>query len=173
MNRFAVEWHACICWLVLCSACMAADPLDLSVVKDALASIAQGGYAEAFARVGFMLARSGEPLPLARLNMRQELAQDYAAYLPDLPLDQWRRVRGKQEIIARYAPEQAIDTLPQLLADREDRERLLTLLEKLLADTRIQRSEPTGAQKAMYERIRRTLLPQAASRPKLSPVRRA
>jgi hypothetical protein len=105
--------------------------------------------------------------------MRQELAQDYKALVPDLPLDQWRRVRGKQEIIVRYEPERAIATLPELLADRDDRERLLTLMEKMVGDARVQRSEPTAAQQAMYERIRRTLLQPAAPRPRLSPVRRA
>jgi pimeloyl-ACP methyl ester carboxylesterase len=150
-----------------------ADPLDLPVVKDALASLEEGGYAEAVARVGVLLSRSGEPMPLARLNMRQDLAQDYKALIPDLPLDQWRRVRGRQEIIVRYEPERAIATLPELLADRDDRERLLTLMEKMVGDARVQRSEPTAAQQAMYERIRRTLLQPAAPRPRLSPVRRA
>jgi pimeloyl-ACP methyl ester carboxylesterase len=41
-----------------------ADPLDLPVVKDALASLEEGGYAEAVARVGVLLSRSGEPCRL-------------------------------------------------------------------------------------------------------------
>ena len=38
--------------------------------------------------------------------------------LPAMPPDQWRRIRGEQEIIVRYEPEQALATLPKLLADR-------------------------------------------------------
>ena len=35
-----------------------------------------------------------------------------------MPRDQWRRVRGEQEIIVRYAPDEAIATLPALLRER-------------------------------------------------------
>jgi hypothetical protein len=74
-----------------------------------------------------------------------------------MPPDQTRRIRGEQEIIARYEPEQAILTLPNLLTERADRDRLLTLLDKLLADNRVQRSQPTPEQLAMVERIRLVL----------------
>jgi hypothetical protein len=60
------------------------------------------------------------------------------AWLPLIPIDQLRRLRGKQEIIARYEPEQAVLTLPALLEDPGDRTRLLTLLDKLIADPRVQ-----------------------------------
>jgi poly(3-hydroxyalkanoate) synthetase len=134
-----------------------ADTRALPFVTEALGSIAEGGYTEAFARVAFLLTRKGEPLPLSRLVMRDELAKAYAGYLPDLPPDQWRRIRGEQEIIARYEPEQAIATLPALLDSRADRERLLTLLDKLMADQRVQTAQPTSEQLAMLERIRAVL----------------
>ena len=135
----------------------ATDPRELPFVKEALASIREGGYAEAFARVAFLLARKDETLPLSRLVMRQELAKDYADLLPSLPLEQWRRIRGEQEIIARYEPDRAIETLPDLLANRADRERLLMLIDRALADERVQRSKPTAEQMAMLERIRAVL----------------
>ncbi len=34
--------------------------------------------------------------------------------MPPLTLEQWRRIRGEQEIIVRYEPERALETLPQL-----------------------------------------------------------
>ncbi|MFL6582166.1 MAG: DUF3141 domain-containing protein, partial [Burkholderiales bacterium] len=132
----------------------AVAPRELPFVQDALASIAEGGYTEALARVAFLLSRKGEPLPLSRLSMRQEVLQDYAEFLPTLMIDQWRRIRGEQEIIAHYEPERAIEALPQLLADQADRERLLTLLKRVLADERVQKAKPTAEQLAMYERIR-------------------
>lgn len=135
----------------------AGAPRDLSFVKDALASMTEGGYTEALARAACLLARRGEPLPLARLVLRHELAKDYAAYLPQLPGDQWRRVRGEQEIIVRYEPEQALATLPHLLEDPKDREKLLELAEKLLADRRVQETEPTAAQLSMLDKIRSSL----------------
>jgi pimeloyl-ACP methyl ester carboxylesterase len=136
----------------------AAEPRDLPYVKEALASIANGGYAEAFARTGALLHRQGEPLPLSRLETRDELATDYAEYLPpNLAPDQFRRVRGEQEIIARYEPEQAVLSLSTLLADPADRLRLLTLLDKLIVDPRVQAVGPTAGQLEMLERIRSVL----------------
>jgi pimeloyl-ACP methyl ester carboxylesterase len=140
---------------------VSADSRDLPFVKEALDSITEGGYTEAIARVAFLVARKGEPLPLTRLALRQELAKSYAEYLPALPADQWRRVRGEQEIIAAYEPEQAIATLPMLLAERADRKRLLTLVEKLLADERVQEVKPTKEQLTMLDRIRNVLAQKA------------
>jgi pimeloyl-ACP methyl ester carboxylesterase len=133
------------------------EPRELPFVKEALASITQGGYPEAFARVAFLVSRKGEPLPLARLQLTDEVAADYADYLPKMPPEQLRRVRGEQEIIARYEPEQAVLTLPVLLSDRADRQRLLTLLDKLLADSRVLSVQPTDEQLAAVERIRLVL----------------
>jgi hypothetical protein len=136
-----------------------AQPADVRerYIKDALARIAKGGYTEAFARVAYLLAREKDkPLPLSRVTMRQELAKDYANLVPDLPLDQWRRIRGEQEIIVRNAPEEAMATLPQLL-DEDERQRLLTLIERVIADKRILDSKPTAEQMAMVERVRSVL----------------
>ena len=66
-----------------------------------------------------------------------------------------RRIGGEQEIIARYEPEKAVETLPVLVAEPKDRDRLLTLLERVLADQRVQRIQPSAEQKAMLARIRR------------------
>ena len=133
-----------------------ADVRERPYVKQALERIDKGGYTEAFARVAYLLARKGEPLPLSRVTMRQELAKDYAYLLPELPLDEWRRIRGEQEIIVRHAPEQAIATLP-LLLDEDERLRMMTLLERVLADRRVQQAKPTAEQVAMLERVRRVL----------------
>jgi hypothetical protein len=78
---------------------------------------------------------------------------EYRDLLPAMPPDQWRRIRGEQEIIVRYEPEQALATLPKLLADRHDREKLVTLVQRLLADERVQRAKPSTEQLAMVEHI--------------------
>ena len=96
---------------------------------------------------------------------------DYRELLPAMPPDQWRRVRGEQEIIVRYEPEQALATLPKLLARRGDREKLVTLVRRLLADERVQRAKPSTEQLAMVEHIGETLAVDAAA-PRRSPVRR-
>ncbi|MBV9892395.1 MAG: DUF3141 domain-containing protein, partial [Rhizobacter sp.] len=139
----------------------AASPRELSFVKDALAAIDKGGYAEALARVAVLMAHEDGPLPLSRVELAQELLDDYRKFLPDLPRDQVRRIGGVQEIVAEYEPEKAIAALPALLADREDRERLLTLLDRVLADPRVQRIEHTPQQRKRLEQIRRVLRPAA------------
>ncbi|MGJ7509846.1 DUF3141 domain-containing protein [Variovorax sp. GT1P44] len=132
-------------------------PRDLPEVSEALAAISQGGYVEALARVAFLLAPGGEPLPLSRLDMRRELIDDYADFLPDLPPHRWRVIRGVQEIIARLEPDGAVETLPDLLAEPADRERLLSLLDKLAADPHVWQATPTADQVAMVRRIRTAL----------------
>jgi hypothetical protein len=79
-----------------------------------------------------------------------------------------RRIRGEQEIIVHYEAEKAIETLPALLTGREDRDRLLTLLDRFMADKRVQALEPTAGQTAMLERIRAVLGRPAARRPRLA-----
>jgi len=138
----------------------AARPPDTSgkaLVDAALASGAHGGYPEALARVAVLLARKGEVLPLSRVEMKQQLMHDYAEFLPDLPRDQARRMRGEQELIVRHDPDRALSQLPKLLAQSADRTRLLTFLERLLADRRVLEAEPSPEQLAMLRRIRTVL----------------
>ena len=133
------------------------DPRTLPWVQHALASIDKGGYAEALARVAFLMAHKDEPLPLSRLQLAHDLIEEYRELLPDIPPDEARRIGGQQEIIARYEPQKAVDTLPALLAERKDRERLLALLEHVVTDKRVQSIPPTQEQQAMLARIRRVL----------------
>ena len=77
---------------------------------------------------------------------------------------EWRRIRGEQDIIVRYEPARALATLPKLLADPADRERLVELAKRLLADERVQRAGATPEQLAMLETIAETLRIGAAPR---------
>ncbi len=141
----------------------AAEPRDLPFVEEALAAIEEGGYAQALARVGALLARRGAPLPLARLALKQQLAVEYHDLLPDLTPDEWRRIRGEQDIIVRYEPEKAIAALPRLLSKQGDRDRLVTLFRRLLADERVRRFEPTAEQLGVIENVADTLDVQPAA----------
>jgi len=133
------------------------DPRQLPIVKAALASIDKGGYAEALARVAVLMGPRDEPLPLSRLQLAQDLLDEYRGFLPDLAPDEVRRIGGTQELIVRYERTRAIETLPVLLAKRGDRERLLTLLKRVLGDKRVQRIRPTAEQVATLEQIRGVL----------------
>lgn len=149
-----------------------AEPREQAFVQEALAALGEGGYGEAFARVAALLVRKGD-VPLSRLVAKQEIARDYAEYLPDLPPETWRRIRGEQDIIVSYEPDRAIATLPDLLTEAADRERLLTLLDRLMADPRVQRSKPTAEQRAILERIRGVLGGKPATRHRLVAARKA
>jgi len=131
-----------------------ADARELPFVREALASIAKGGYAEALARVGALLTPGEQTIPLAQIELKSELMADYASLVPQLSADQRRRVRGEQDVIVQYEPERALETLPQLLPKRTERERLLMLIETLLADPRMPQIERTPEQLAMLKRIR-------------------
>jgi ferric-dicitrate binding protein FerR (iron transport regulator) len=63
---------------------------------------------------------------------------------------------------AAAAHAQALATLPDLLDDNDDRKKLITLFDKLHADSRMQGFEPTAAQHDMLARIRAALPVKAA-----------
>ena len=133
------------------------DPRELPFVREALAAADRGGYPEALARVAFLMAHEDEPLPLSRLQLAHDLLEDYREQLPELSPDEVRRIGGEQEIVARYEPDRALETLPALLDKPKDRDRLLTLLDRVLADERVQRIQPSPEQTAMLARIRGVL----------------
>ncbi len=147
------------------------QPHAQALVRDALEAIGEGGYLEALARVAVLLADAGKAIPLALVELRKELVDDYVRFLPQVAEDQWRRIRGAQAIMVQYAPERALETLPELLADRTERERLLELLDKLLGDERVKELRATPQRLEMVQRIRQVLAPTSDSPPHLTAVR--
>ncbi|MCC8403219.1 DUF3141 domain-containing protein [Paraburkholderia sp. MMS20-SJTN17] len=140
----------------------AINPRELPFVRAALQAIGDGGYTEALARAAFLLSRKGESFPLARFELRREIAETYAEYFPDISFDHWRRIRGEQEIIVSFEPDEAIATLPKLLSDSEDRERFLQLLDKVTSDERVLNAPLDAALKTAVERIRAVLGPRVS-----------
>jgi poly(3-hydroxyalkanoate) synthetase len=134
-----------------------ADPRELPFVKKALAAMTEGGYPEALARVGALLTPGDDRIPLARIELKAEMAPDYESLLPALSAEERRRIRGEQEIIAEFEPEQALNTLPALVSDPADRGRLLTFLAQIVADRRFLRMQATSEQMRILERIREVL----------------
>jgi pimeloyl-ACP methyl ester carboxylesterase len=152
------------------SAAPAADPREQPWVREALASMEEGGYPAALARVACLLAHGGEPLPLSKLQLAHEMLEEYRDLLPQLSPANVRLLAGRQQIIVHYEPQKALDTLPALLDSPEDRHRLLALVERVFADHRVQRTRPTSGQREMFARIRAVLgaLPQPLPAPRRS-----
>ena len=123
-------------------------------IEDVLRSITEGGYAAAVARAAFLLNWKEVPLPLERVELVQEILEEYVDLLPAWTPRERQLNVGKQEIICRHEPEKALKTLPILLSAPTDRDRFLTLIDKLLADPRVNESI-TPEQAKMAKRIRK------------------
>ena len=135
------------------------DPRTLPVVQQALESIAEGGYPEAVARVGALLTRGQATIPLAQIELRAGLMEDYAALLPKLSQEERRRIRGQQEVIVAFEPERALEALPALLPDPADRARLLILLERLATDPRVWKDRPAPDSSRCWSASERSSVP--------------
>jgi pimeloyl-ACP methyl ester carboxylesterase len=134
----------------------AVEPRATAVVKAALDALETGGYAAALARVAELLAQRGAPIALARIERKAVLLKEYADLLPDLPAHEWKLVRAQQGVIVRFEPEQALAALPRLLADPADRDRFMTVIDRIANDREFV-PEPSTEQLEMAKRIRKVL----------------
>jgi hypothetical protein len=132
--------------------------------RKALERIASGGYAEAVARSAALLAKNGQPIPLARLDLKRELVRKYDDLLPRLTAEAWRRVRGEQEVVVSLEPEKSLATLGALIPGARDRERLLSLIGHVIDEGESRGVSPTESQQAMLARIRAALADGGATR---------
>jgi pimeloyl-ACP methyl ester carboxylesterase len=132
--------------------------------RQALASINEGGYPEAVARVFALLARPGAPFPLAMVHLKRELVEKFAHLLPDTTPEQQRRIRGVQDLIVRNNPDRALKTLPRLLAIPADQARLCTLLECVMSEEGVRQLNLVREQLEKIRRIRKILAPKIRPR---------
>jgi pimeloyl-ACP methyl ester carboxylesterase len=132
-------------------------PRELPRVRDALEALDQGGFVEAVARVGALMASRRVEFPLHRLEQAGDLIRSDPV-LSMLTGDEARRVRAEQSTVVALEPERALETLPGLVADRGDREHLIDLIERAAALV-----ELNAGQAAMLDRIRRVLTPAGAA----------
>jgi pimeloyl-ACP methyl ester carboxylesterase len=128
---------------------------EVGLRHDVLARAAQGGFPAAVARTAFLLSGRGAALPLELIETKAALIRDYRALMPDVPPEQMRRIRGEQEILVGLDPTLAIETLPALLADADDRQRYFALFDRVLSDPRLQAAQVTRQQREMLDALRR------------------
>jgi hypothetical protein len=79
-----------------------------------------------------------------------------------MPVEEWRRIRGEQDIVVRFDPGRAISTLGALLPAAADRVRLAKLLDQIDKDVHAQGASPTAEQRDTLAQIRRAIAPEPA-----------
>ncbi len=126
-------------------------------VRQTLEAIDRGGYLDAVARVGALMASQRGEFPLHHLEQTSDLIRSDAV-LSKLTADEARRVRAEQSTVVALEPERALETLPKLVASDRDRDRLLDLLERAAAMVELNQDQET-----MLDRIRRVLTPVGAA----------
>ncbi len=140
------------------SAGPASDVREIPYVKEALDAIEQGGFIEALSRTISLLELQGEVLTLHNLEQACAVITRYKNLLPKRPPEEYRRIRGEQQIICRYERKQALETLPVLLSRAEDRTRYLKWLDILETDETITHSGRLGkSQQRLLDKIRNML----------------
>jgi hypothetical protein len=131
------------------------EPCEVPAVRDALEAIDRGGFIEAVARVGALMALKRGEFPLNRLEKAGDLIQS-DPLLSEVTLEEARRARTEQSTIVALEPGRAVETLPVLVADDRDRERLIDLMDRASAMVDL-----NAEQAIMLGRIRRALTPGA------------
>jgi hypothetical protein len=129
----------------------AGDPRELPVVREALATIGTGGYPEAVALIGALLGRRAGRIPLGRLELVEGFIRGDEV-LSRLSADAVRRLRAEQAVVAELEPERGLQSLPRLLTNPADRQRVLAAMDEAVVAV-----VPTPEQEATLERIRSVL----------------
>jgi pimeloyl-ACP methyl ester carboxylesterase len=130
-----------------------ADALaDAPAVRAALDRIAEGGYAEAVVRMMILLARARGGVRRSRLARSQAVLTGEAPFA-DMTAAARQALIREQTLVVEMAPEEALGTLPKLLADAADRHRALATVEGVAGP-----EEELGVPaQAMLGRLRDTL----------------
>jgi len=98
------------------------DILQSAEVRDALASVRQGGYAEAVIRMMILLAQSRGGVRRSRLERSNLLLTTQQPFASMTPGQRTEMIRD-QTVIVTLVPEEALAALPDLLPAKKDRAR--------------------------------------------------
>ena len=124
------------------------DLISLPAVQDALARIEEGGFAEALLRMLILLAHTRKDVRQDRLARSAKMLNETAPF-NTMPSDVRVRKIQEQSLIVEYGGEQAIETLPQLISNQEERERALESARSIVGEP----TEMAAATRAMMERL--------------------
>jgi len=124
---------------------------ELPFVKEALTAIDRGGYPEAIARIAILVGREAEVIPFRRLEIVDKLIQS-DDIISKMSEDELRRIRNEQVVIVEFEPRRALDSLPHLLANDADKQKVFLLLERAKAELGLNQKQMT-----IIEKIRKIL----------------
>jgi pimeloyl-ACP methyl ester carboxylesterase len=125
------------------------DPRELPFVKEALSAIDKGGYAEAIARIAILVGREAEVIPIRRLEFVDKLIHS-DEIMSKMSEDELRRTRNEQGVIVEFEPRHALESLPGLLTNDADKQKVLSILERAKAELGLNQK-----QIAIIEKVRK------------------
>lgn len=129
------------------------DPLrELPQVREALAGMSRGGFAEAVIRMLVLMARSRGAVRQSRLERSNMILNTTSPFRELGDTVRSEMIHG-QTLIIDFEPELAVSTLPTLLPDRADRKRAIDLVELIAGDP----AEMAEATIRMLAHLRHTL----------------
>lgn len=126
-------------------------PRELPFVKEALTGIDKGGYPEAIARIAALVGKEAEAIPVQRLEFADKFIRS-DKIVSKMSEDELRRIRDEQVVIVEFEPRRALDSLPNLLANDAVKQKVLLVLEKVIAELGLNQK-----QISIIEKIRKVL----------------
>jgi hypothetical protein len=124
---------------------------ELPFVKEALSVIDKGGYPEAIARIAALVGKGVDAIPLYRLELADRFIRSDES-LSQMSENELRRIRNEQVVIVEFEPKRALESLPVLLSNRADKQKVLSIMERARADMGL-----NPKQTAILEKIRKAL----------------
>jgi pimeloyl-ACP methyl ester carboxylesterase/tellurite resistance protein len=125
---------------------------ELPQVQAALVNLIRGGYAEAVIRMLILMAKARGSVRQSRLERSNAILHSSEPF-KSMGDSARSHVINEQSLIVEYEPDQAVATLPKLLATAEERTRAIGLVEQIAGDV-AEMNEPTIR---MLGRLRETL----------------
>jgi pimeloyl-ACP methyl ester carboxylesterase len=111
------------------------DPRALPAVRQVLDDIDQGGLPEAIIRTGILVAKAGGgKRRLAQMEHTRELLAP-TGVLRHIGEDQFRQLLHEQALVVEFEPVQAKRSLPKLMRNAPDREKLNRVFDSLEEDS--------------------------------------
>jgi pimeloyl-ACP methyl ester carboxylesterase len=111
------------------------DPRALPAVRQVLDEIDQGGLPEAIIRTGILVAKAGGgKRRLAQMEHTRDLLAP-TGVLRHIDEDQFRQLLHEQTLVVEFEPVQAKRSLPKLMRNASDREKLNRVFDSLEEDS--------------------------------------